>query len=823
MQGVKKGRRCSQRFQPSAAPDEISDKSASSAQLPDTENASFGLMVSVPERMHRSSPRFHDTASSSNYATADDTVLPSSSGTSWSDTAFVQSPEMSLCTPEQVRFAHQGDDSLLATPVEVAPAVFAFTKTRSDEEFGRSPVHIHDVLPRLKSPMEAIEENEDSVDQCSLEMESDKVGVSGEKISLNTGVLEQESEALIHDDAPVRSDIGCEIAGTVPNTAVSVVDVPCVTVHAVPVESDASSSIVTLEARSDSNAMSVSNVGAEVEQSGGAKVTAIAKDSRKKRPKLKAVRKRRSRQTRCSASNIVDASVTESNNSNCVETEISASDSMDSEHFTAGTGRETPEGFNVSSPLSSGVELKTEQNTHAEVERQKTCEMVKFHTVHEHLTSVDETKETGPPSEEGIAAEWFDVKDGADTADSASSVDDGKVHRDVSADSVLKTRRQRLSAVSSGSQKPPAKNKTRRRSAAVVPELDTVAESETEGTMFPRSDFKSNTDTVSGTPDTNNLGHCGSKPCTDEHSAVECVEESGAVSSEIHLLEARESSTQQTSTVQSEFNSKTDPFSSQAHTLISDSAECLAEEKLLAGLNEKDKAEAKDIFENLDLDHIQDEPEPAPKPKRKKKRRMSADLEIVMENDRVSPEEEGDGDGGIGQGRTRRSSLRLYRRQSRKFAIPCLSEGGEDRDGDVQPGEHSVAVANGEEKVPNPESACDVTATQSLPPHSEIPSTSTEVPQELQDLYKNKNYKAPPEKTWETIFEVPSKGKATSKQKLKRYLQFEDNVPAAKLRRRLKRAAQNGWDANLKIREERFTEFDVMTKMKELDEEVTDC
>jgi hypothetical protein len=611
------------------------------------------------------------------------------------------------------------------------------------------------------------------------------------------------------------------MAGTVPNTAVSVVDIPCVAVHSVPVESDASSSIVTFEARSGSDALSVSIVAAEVGQSGGAKVIAIAKDGGKKRPKLKAVRKRRSRQTRCSVSNIVDASVTESSNSNCVETEIGASDSMDNEHFTADTGRETPVGFNVSSPLSSGVELKPEQNTHAEAERQKTCETVQFHTVHEHLTSVDET-ETGTPGE-GIAAECSDVKDGADTADSASSVDDGKVHRDVSAESVLKTHRQRLSAVSSGCQKPTAKNKTRRRSAAVVPELNTVAESETEGITFPRPDSKSHTDTVPGTPDTNNFGDCGSKPCTEEHSAVERVEESGVVSSEIDLLEAGETSTQQTSTVQSEFNCKTDPISSQAHALRSDSAECLAEDELLAGLNDQDKAEAKDIFENLDLDHIQDKPELAPKPKRKKKRRMSADLEIVMENDRVSPEEEGDGDGGVGQGRTRRSSLRLYRRQSRKFAIPCLSEGGEGGDGDVQPGEHSVAVANGDEKVSNSKSECNATEAQSLRPHSEIPSTSTEVPQELQDLYKNKNYKAPPEKTWETIFEVPSKGKATSKQKLKRYLQFEDNVPAAKLRRRLKRAAQNGWDANLKIREERFTEFDVMMKIKELDEEVTDC
>ncbi|XP_046570752.1 uncharacterized protein LOC124279003 [Haliotis rubra] len=67
----------------------------------------------------------------------------------------------------------------------------------------------------------------------------------------------------------------------------------------------------------------------------------------------------------------------------------------------------------------------------------------------------------------------------------------------------------------------------------------------------------------------------------------------------------------------------------------------------------------------------------------------------------------------------------------------------------------------------------------------------------LEDLYRNKNYKAPGERMWETLFESPDKTKQPellmSRRKYRRSLAFEV-IPPSKMKRRLQRAVSQGWD-----------------------------
>ena len=64
----------------------------------------------------------------------------------------------------------------------------------------------------------------------------------------------------------------------------------------------------------------------------------------------------------------------------------------------------------------------------------------------------------------------------------------------------------------------------------------------------------------------------------------------------------------------------------------------------------------------------------------------------------------------------------------------------------------------------------------------------------LEDIYRNKNYKKPEDKTWETIFESPkSLDQYYSKRRMHTCIDFEKPTQT-KLKRRLQRAVRNGWD-----------------------------
>ena len=102
---------------------------------------------------------------------------------------------------------------------------------------------------------------------------------------------------------------------------------------------------------------------------------------------------------------------------------------------------------------------------------------------------------------------------------------------------------------------------------------------------------------------------------------------------------------------------------------------------------------------------------------------------------------------------------------------------------------------------------------------------AVEIP--IEDIYRNKNYVKPPEKTWETIFESPKTDQLFSKRKAHTCFNFEDNTfynPAQdKVKKRQKRAIKNGWDPKKRkrkaISEDAF-QVKIGSIFAELDEEV---
>ena len=89
----------------------------------------------------------------------------------------------------------------------------------------------------------------------------------------------------------------------------------------------------------------------------------------------------------------------------------------------------------------------------------------------------------------------------------------------------------------------------------------------------------------------------------------------------------------------------------------------------------------------------------------------------------------------------------------------------------------------------------------------------------IEDIYKNKNFKPPVERVWETIYEYPDKLKnpdqMLSKKRFKRSIAFESLLPA-KLKKRSKKAADLGWDAKRRRKQELPDEI-VIEKLSELD------
>ena len=75
----------------------------------------------------------------------------------------------------------------------------------------------------------------------------------------------------------------------------------------------------------------------------------------------------------------------------------------------------------------------------------------------------------------------------------------------------------------------------------------------------------------------------------------------------------------------------------------------------------------------------------------------------------------------------------------------------------------------------------------------------------LEDIYRNKNYVKPQDKTWETIFESPKADQLFSKRKLHTCFNFEENTyykPSQdKVKKRQKRAIKNGWDPKKRKRQ----------------------
>ncbi|XP_063396591.1 uncharacterized protein LOC134681095 isoform X2 [Mytilus trossulus] len=89
----------------------------------------------------------------------------------------------------------------------------------------------------------------------------------------------------------------------------------------------------------------------------------------------------------------------------------------------------------------------------------------------------------------------------------------------------------------------------------------------------------------------------------------------------------------------------------------------------------------------------------------------------------------------------------------------------------------------------------------------------------VEDIYRNKNYKRPDDRVWETIFECPDELKnpdqLLSKKRFKRSIAFESLMPT-KIKKRTKKAVDNGWDAKRRKKQQLPDEF-VIEKLAELD------
>ena len=91
----------------------------------------------------------------------------------------------------------------------------------------------------------------------------------------------------------------------------------------------------------------------------------------------------------------------------------------------------------------------------------------------------------------------------------------------------------------------------------------------------------------------------------------------------------------------------------------------------------------------------------------------------------------------------------------------------------------------------------------------------------LEDIYRNKNYKKPEDKTWETIFESPkSLDQYYSKRRMHTCIDFEKPTQT-KLKRRLQRAVRNGWDPKKRkktVLSEDLFQLKIADAFSELDE-----
>ena len=216
-----------------------------------------------------------------------------------------------------------------------------------------------------------------------------------------------------------------------------------------------------------------------------------------------------------------------------------------------------------------------------------------------------------------------------------------------------------------------------------------------------------------------------------------------------------------------------------------------------------------------ELQHLQ--------PKSKRKKRMSADIFVTAPNTLMSANEDchalDQSDGCVVEKSVftnKRSSLRLLRRQSYKFALSgAASADTETSSNTAQSGSSEIPVSTGRRADVLTEMHGDVCADLEEP-------AETVISPELENLYRNKNYKKPADRTWETIFECPSKGRMTSKQKWRRYLPFEDTISMSKFKRRWKKAIQNGWDAASKIPKQ-TSDQEVKQKLQKLDEEISNA
>ena len=145
-----------------------------------------------------------------------------------------------------------------------------------------------------------------------------------------------------------------------------------------------------------------------------------------------------------------------------------------------------------------------------------------------------------------------------------------------------------------------------------------------------------------------------------------------------------------------------------------------------------------------------------------RKRRKSADFSCVLEASEKM---------GYACTQSRRRSFEM----GRQHIIKQMSDSVESGDGIKSADLQSSGLARTSETKPE-----------------KVKLHRTKKEENLEKLYRNKNFKMPTKKTWETIFEDPHNGNLVGKKKQNRILLFE-TITAVKQKRRQQKASKLGW------------------------------
>ncbi|KAK3084078.1 hypothetical protein FSP39_007782 [Pinctada imbricata] len=260
-------------------------------------------------------------------------------------------------------------------------------------------------------------------------------------------------------------------------------------------------------------------------------------------------------------------------------------------------------------------------------------------------------------------------------------------------------------------------------------------------------------------------------------------------------------------------------------------------DKLPSNNDLEPKKSVADIFADLDCGDVTNESVDSQlKMRYKKRRRRSLDVALAIESKELladMPDIDCENSEISVQGRR----SRRIRRKSLELCKGALRHNIQERHSSLS----AVSSVDNEESIESSSPANEVTTPENEDDTSNTVLSEidlclnvgpklktygkrkrTESSQDIENLYLNKNYQAPAEKKWETIFESPNINKSNllGKRKMKRSLEFDINlvyhVPPLKQKKRVQKAMKNGWNPKRKKYQTLADDF-VVEKISEMD------